>query len=362
LNEGEFNQRLRPLIVLMNRPAYRIVGNDIRAAIRAFDLMNVCYLGWLTVAVLMLASAYGASIGAQVFVALNLGLCISTARYFAYYPTLIDLGAYAVMTTAVYFVVTGRRVWAAIFTVLAVLSREFGPAIALLGIHRDLRTGRGLWRTLATFSPALVVAAVWRYIVAFHSPEEGALPLNDLAVLVGNLHFWSDVQFVAFFFYFAVTVFGGISMLLVARASQCLRFGMQEPEWFTYSIGFLVVAALGGPDIWRYLAFLLPVAVVCVAACEREWGPRRRIRLFLLATTGTLITQRPFEPISGDTYFNRWFPYVVAPGAAADDLERLWLFWGGIMLATVVGVWLLAAFDDALTGVTPAMSGSQQKQ
>ena len=356
LDEGEYNQRLRPLIVLLNRPVYWMLGDgaDADAAIRAFDLMNIVYIVWFSAAVLGLASAYGAGGDVQIFLALNLALCISTARYFAYYPTLIDLGAYAVMTTAVYFVVTGRRVAAGIWTTLAVLSREFAPAIALLGIHRDLRTGHGPVRALATYGPALALAAAWRSVVAFVLPPDGP-PLNDLDVLRANVALWFDPQYVAFFVYFSVTVFGGITLLLAARAGACLRMIKREPEWITFAAGFIVVGVLGGPDIWRYLAFLAPLAVVLLVECVRDAAPTPRRRLMLLATAGTMLTQRPFEPITIETYFVRWFPYYVISGSAPHgDVSDIWPFWGWMMLGAIVLLGLLIGLGQR--GIRPAQT------
>ena len=33
----------------------------------------------------------------------------------------------------------------------------------------------------------------------------------------------------------------------------------------------------------------------------------------------------------------------VIPSAPPDDLERLWLYWGRMMMATIIAVWLMAA-------------------
>ena len=42
-------------------------------------------------------------------------------------------------------------------------------------------------------------------------------------------------------------------------------------------------------------------------------------------------------------YFTHWFPYYVIPRAQPDDLERLWLYWGRMMMVSAAAIWLMAA-------------------
>lgn len=341
--EHSSNERLRPLVVLFNRPLYWLSDRSVPGAVDVFASMNVVYMAWLTVAVALLASEYGASHAARAFLAVNIALCVSTSKLFAYYPTLVDLGAYAVITTAVYAVVRRKPLAGPVLATMAALSREFGGAVALFGIHREIRLGRSPVRALAMYSPAIAAALLWRYAVS-RLPGFGLLSAGDFAQ---NLSLWRDVGFVAFFLYYAVTVFGGLSMVLMARPAQCTRLLRREPEWITFSVGIVAMAAVGNADIWRYLAYTLPVAVALLAACDAEWTNWHRLWMFSLGTLGTLVTQRPFELIQSPTYLSHWFPYYVIPSAPPDDLERLWLYWGWMMLVTGVLVWLMAAPDTA---------------
>ena len=333
------NERLRPLIVLFNRPLYLLSDRSTTGAIDAFASMNVVYMAWLSAAAMLLASAYGASLGAQLFLAFNLPLCVATSKYFAYYPTIVDLGAYAVIMTAMYAAVRRKAAPAGLLAVLAALSREFGLMVAVFGMHRELRLTRKPLRALAIYGPAVFAAFALRYIVSRY-PGFGLLKPSNFA---DNLQLWTDQTYIAFFIYFCATVFGGISMLIAARPAQCVRFVRCEPEWITFALPILGMAAVGSYDIWRYLAYVLPVAVVLVAACDTEWTNARRAWVFSIATVATILTQRPFERMQLTTYFSHWFPYYVIPSAPPDDLERLWLYWGRLMMFAALAIWLMAA-------------------
>ncbi|PYR77646.1 MAG: hypothetical protein DMF87_15755, partial [Acidobacteria bacterium] len=336
------NERLRPLVVAFDRPLYWLSDRSIPGAIDAFASMNVLYMAWLSVAVLLLASAYRASLAAQLFLAINLPLCVATSKFFAYYPTLVDLGAYAVIMTAMYAVAVARKpVLSGVLAVLAAVSREFGLMVAIFGIHRETRLTRQPLRALAIYAPAVIASFGLRYFVS-RLPGFGVLKPSDFR---DNLQFWSDQTFIAFFFYFCLTVFGGISILIAARPAQCVRFLRREPEWLTYVAPIVGMAAVGSYDQWRYLAYALPFVVVLLAACDVEWTMANRVWSFLIATVATLVTQRPFEQIAESTYFSHWFPYYVIPSAAPDDLERLWLYWGRLMMVAAISLWLIAAPD-----------------
>jgi hypothetical protein len=338
------NERLRPLVVLMNRPIYWLSDRSVAGAIDAFAAMNVVYMAWLTAAIVMLASAYGASDAARLFLTINVALCIATSKYFVYYPTLVDLGAYAVIMTAMYAAVRRQPVAAPILAVAAALAREFGLGVAIFGFIRELRIERSLKRATLMYAPAVAAAVAWR-IELSRLPGYGVLTLRNLDQNSMDLQ---SADFMVFYLYFCVTVFGGISMLLVARAAACIRFFRREPEWFVFAAPIVVIGTR--EDMWRYLAYALPCAVALVASCERHWTTARRIRLFTIATIGTVVTQRPFEAITTTTYFTHWFPIMVVPSAPPDDLERLWRYWGLMMLATGIFVWLMSAFDSDSAG------------
>lgn len=346
------NERLRPMIVLLDRPLFLLSDRSVAGALDAFAAMNVVYLAWLTVATVLLAGVYGASIGARVFLALNLPLCIATAKYFAYYPALIDLGAYAVIMTAVLAIVRGRPVAGPVLAVLAALSREFGIFVALFGMHREIRLRRNVGRAVLMYAPAMVASTAWRLLIS-RLPGDQLLRPGDFA---RNLQFWTDYNFVAFFLYYCATVFGGLSLLLVARAGSCLALFRREPEWIVFGAGIFALSAAGNADIWRYLAYLLPLAVALLGTCDAQWTGLRRVCVYSLAAVATLVTQRPFEAMTPDIYLTRWFPYYVIPSAAPDDLERFWSYWGWMMLATAVVAWMIAAFDSIALHDRPAVA------
>ena len=93
---------------------------------------------------------------------LNLFLSIAVAKYVAFYPVLIDAGAIALVTLAIYFLVTGPRAAAAVAILAAVLAREFAIATVAFGVVRDLRRRVPVWIIAATYAPALAVFFVWR--------------------------------------------------------------------------------------------------------------------------------------------------------------------------------------------------------
>jgi len=244
--------------------------------------------------------------------------------------------------TAMYAVAVARKpVLSGVLAVLAAVSREFGLMVAIFGIHRETRLTRQPLRALAIYAPAVIASFGLRYFVS-RLPGFGVLKPSDFR---DNLQFWSDQTFIAFFFYFCLTVFGGISILIAARPAQCVRFLRREPEWLTYVAPIVGMAAVGSYDQWRYLAYALPFVVVLLAACDAEWTMANRVWSFLIATVATLVTQRPFEQIAESTYFSHWFPYYVIPSAAPDDLERLWLYWGRLMMVAAISLWLIAAPD-----------------
>src|SRR5687768_11973855 len=109
LGEGTANMRLRPAIVLANRPAYWIL----REPVATFVFMNYIYLAVLVLALALLADRYGIGPAAKVYLIATVGVSIATAQMFAYYPALLDLGAYAVIALALYCIVRGWHLAAA---------------------------------------------------------------------------------------------------------------------------------------------------------------------------------------------------------------------------------------------------------
>ena len=330
---GSVFSRLRPLVVWLNQPAFALTGN----VVRAFDIMNVVYVGVLGLLLSVLMERYGAPWSARAIAIACVGLS-NGLRLPAYYPVLIDLGACVFITLAILLIVSGPRWAAAVACVAAVLAREFAPAVIMFGVHRDLRHG-ARWRTItATYLPASVVYLVLRIIVARISVTEG----NSLRVFLGNLVLWQDPMWIGLFTYFSVTYIGGLTLVTAADVSGVWRLLREEHEWASFVLPITIAAALVGPDVWRYLVALTPAALVFYARCASQWTRQERIALSITAVALTLWTQRPWEPMNLTRYFTEWFPYYAWRGTVPEDvpLTALWPDWGIRFL--VVGLSMVA--------------------
>jgi len=135
---------------------------------------------------------------------------------------------------------------------------------------------------------------------------------------------------------------------VMARCGVALRHCLREPEWAVYSALVLAAAAFGDADLWRYLAYLLPAAVVLFAVCAREGAlPRRHMVTAAIVCVATILTQRPFQPVDLSAYFLDWFPYYIRKGENLPFLTTvpsLWPVWGWRFLAVTGLLWLLAVF------------------
>ena len=151
----------------------------------------------------------------------------------------------------------------------AALAREFAIATIAFGVVRDLRRRVPVWVVASTYAPAIVV---WARLASCRratvDQRNGAEPLG-YSGLIGNLEYWRDPFFAALFVYFTLTVFGGVSLFVIARFGAALKQCLREPEWAVYSGLVLAVAAMGDADLWRYLAYLLPAAVVLFRGAAR---------------------------------------------------------------------------------------------
>lgn len=349
-DHGTVDTSLRPLVVVANRPAYRLT----RDPVTAFRLMNFLYIGVLCFAVCLLFDRYSSDIAAKILLVLNLFITIALAKYVAFYPVLIDAGALALVMLAIYFIVAGKRPLAAVAVAAAMLAREFAIATIAFGIVRDLRRRVPVWVIGATYAPAIVVWFAWRTMVVQRWARDGREPLGYSA-LIDNLEYWSDPFFVALFVYFTLTIFGGVSLLVLARFGTALKHCLREPEWAVYGGLVLVAAAMGDADLWRYLAYLLPPAVVLFALCVGHRPPQkpgwtskasmwRWIFAGALVCVATVVTQRPFQAIDIRAYFLDWFPYYIQQGenVPLPSLPALWPVWGWRFLMTAGLLWLLA--------------------
>ncbi|HVG54874.1 MAG TPA: hypothetical protein VM846_10610 [Vicinamibacterales bacterium] len=360
-DHGTVDTSLRPLVVVANRPVYRLT----RDPVTAFRLMNFLYIGVLCFAVCLLFDRYSSDVAAKVLLVLNLFVTIALAKYVAFYPVLIDAGALALVVLAIYFIVAGKRPLAAVAVAAAILAREFAIATIAFGVVRDLRRRVPVWVIAATYAPAIVVWFSWRTMVVQRWARDGREPLGYSA-LIDNLEYWKDPFFVALFVYFALTIFGGVSLLVLARFGTALRQCLREPEWAVYGGLVLVAAAMGDADLWRYLAYLLPAAVVLFAVCAGHAPPLtlrgagkasmwRWIVTGALVCVATIATQRPFQAMDVKAYFLDWFPYYIQQGenVPLPTLPALWPVWGWRFLMTTGLLWLLAvsapvSADDAV--------------
>jgi len=313
LDYGSEVTRTRPLLPLLTRIPYAL-GLGV---IPSFQVMNVIYAFTLYLFTALILDAYGAGTRVKALVIGNLALCIATSKMFAYYPVQIDLGALAVMTAAFYFVMTDRHAVAGAMGLLAVASREFGLVVVLCGLHRAFRRGR--WLSAAWYLPALVGVAVVRRLTY----SEGVLSAKDA---IANLSLWLQPAFPAAFLYFTVTVFGGISALLVLRPRLGSSQLQREPELATYLIVIAGLSALGSLDVWRYLVFALPVALVLIARYFDELSRPVDILMAAAMTFVTVMTQRPFQRMDQDLYFQDWFPLytIISPVPPQWDFLALW--------------------------------------
>ncbi len=343
-DKGSANTALRPLIVMLNTPAFLMTGN----AIAAFRAMNYAYVALLALGICLLFDRYSADAAAKTLLLVNVLLSIATLKYLTYYPVLIDAGAYAVITLALYAIVAGRRTLAALLCLAAVLSREFGIAVLVFGVVREIRMRVPVWKVALTYGPATVLFFGWRAVVAGQWAEAGrGGDILTLQRLVAHLQQWQEPMFSALFVYFLLTVFGGVSLFVAAKAGIVLRHLRREPEWVLFGGAILAASATGSNDMWRYLAYLVPAFVVLFAVAAREIGlPRRRIALAAIMCAATVLTQRPLQAMTVEGYFRDWFPYYVHVGNVPEEagMPELWPLWAWRFMMTVGLLWLLAAF------------------
>jgi hypothetical protein len=339
LEQGSEITRTRPLLPLLTRIPHAL-GLDV---IPSFQVMNAVYAFTLYLFCSLILGAYGASLPVRALVIGNLALSIATSRMFAFYPVQIDLGVLALVTAGFYFVMTDRHPLGGAIAIVAMASREFGLVIVLCGLHRTLRPdrpaspkptsaiGKGGWRAGGWYLPALAVGA----FVRWWTHSEGVLSSSDA---IANVTFLLQPAFVTAFAYFVVTVFGGISALLVLRPRWCANRLRREPELGSFLLVIAGLAALGNLDVWRYLMFALPVGLMLIAQCFEDLPPSVARVTAAAMTFVTVITQRPFQRMDQDLYFQDWFPlYSIIPGPPTRDLLTLW----GMRLIALVLILIL---------------------
>ena len=346
LDQGSEMTRTRPLLPLLTRIPHAF-GLDV---IPSFQVMNAVYAFTLYLFCSLILDAYGAGTPLRALVIGNLALSIATSRMFAFYPVQIDLGVLALVTAGFYFVVTDRHALAGAVALVAMASREFGLVVVLCGLHRAFRQA-GRWRDGAWYLPALGVGA----FVRWWTYSEGILSSSDA---LANLKFWLQPAFVTAFAYFTVTVLGGISALLVVRPRWCAARLRREPELASYLLVIAGLTAIGNLDVWRYLLFALPVGLVLIAQYFEGLPPSVARVTAAAMTFVTVITQRPFQRMDQDVYFQDWFPlYSIIPGPPTRDLLTLW---GMRLIALILILILLQLIQRSASG-KPAFAGGSDR-
>jgi hypothetical protein len=336
---GGPNTQLRPLVVWLARPAYTVTGSPAQA----FDITNYLFAGLLAFLFSLLMEWYGASSLAR-WIAI---VCVSLSNAYrlpAYYPVLIDLGGHAMMALAIWFIIAGPRWAAGAASIAAVLSREYAPVVLIFGVWRDRRLHVPLKTMLATYLPAALSYVVVRMVVDERTLAEG----NTLQTFIRNTGLWTGPLFPAFFVYFLLTIAGGVSLVIVAQPQRWWRGLREEPEWFGFALPIILVTALVGIDIWRYLTALTPLIVVLFARCSREWRERELLVLMSAVVVLTLATQMPFQGMDLTRYFTEWFPYYAWTDTAPGDVSRamLWPGWTWRFVAVSLALGALIVYAN----------------
>ena len=147
--DGTVATQTRPLLPFLTRLPY-YAGLDI---IPSFQVMNVVYAAALYFFLCLILDLYEVAAIYKAYFVVSVALCIATSKMFAFYPTLVDLGALAVLSASTYIVLT-RGGWAACAAaLLAVSAREFGVALAFFGFHREAPPGTELRSGTADVRP-----------------------------------------------------------------------------------------------------------------------------------------------------------------------------------------------------------------
>jgi hypothetical protein len=330
IRAGSGNTQARPLVVWAARVPYALGAG----VIKSFEMLNAvaAFTLYLFVALLLDREKVGVRLRAVIVV--NLALCIATSKMFGFYPVQVDLGALAVITAAFYFVYSGRRFAGAIGCVLAAASREFGITLVCFGIHRAVRQRR--WRDILLYLPAVATTVLVRVLV--RTPPSATAQQLSVTDAITNLQLWASPPFVAVFFYFAIVVFGGVSLLLLLRPAALGRSLRAQPELATFLLIVGGLSAAGSFDVWRYLVFALPAVVVLAGRATVGLDERSRLTLGVCMTVVTVLTQQPFALMDESSYFREWFPlYLVLQGSAVPGLAAEWLVRAAVLFLVIAG-------------------------
>lgn len=357
LREGRPYPQSRPLFLLVARIPYWL-GLDV---VQSFILLNYVYAFVLYLAAAALLDRSGAGPPIRLALVVNLALCIATSKMFAFYPVQVDFGALALVSVAFHLAGSDRPWLAGLACVLAATSREFAAAVALYGMHRSIRLGRGVVRTALIYLPTFVTLLLIRRWVALSHVQASAPGVLVVDDAIRNLSMLLSPSFVAAYVYFALTVFGGVSALLMVRANYVLRRLRAEPELATFLLVIGALAALGSSDIWRYLVFGGPAVLILAGG---YWRDRDRLyvsRLLIAITVFTVVTQRSFERMDTIRYFRDWFPLYPYSGQIDPiaDLVPVWAVRFAAVALMTVALYLIARTRDmplATSGRLPLVS------
>jgi len=301
-------------------------------------VMNFVYAAALYFFLCLILDFYEVAGIYKAYFVISVALCIATSKMFAFYPTLVDLGALAVLSASTYIVLRHGGWAACLAALLAVGAREFGVALAFFGFHREIRQGRGFVRALLTYAPAVVALFLIRHWASTTNLGDRDRVLLTAGDFVANLALWRDPPFVVFFVYFLITILGGITILLALKPAWFIRRLAETPELFTFGVLIVGATAVGNADIWRYLVFLLPIVAILFAAYVRDFHPGPVILTAALLLT--LVTQQPFTEMDMTHYFRDWFPGYVY--RTDDATPVFWTTWWVRIAVTCGGAVALA--------------------
>ena len=340
--------QLRPFFIFV---AEFVNYYTFRDPVATFKALNYVYAAVLAAALALLIRSAGGDRASTLMFVTNVSLTIAGAKMFAYNPVLIDLGAYAAITLAVYGIHEGRRSWAIAGCTVSTLSREFGVVTALYGVVRDWRQGQPLWKTASTYAlPVAAYVALHQFVVltiTLDGRQVGSLELVRRYATVWL--YWEHWLFAA---YFLCTVFGGVTLVLVAHARETMRALAREYELAALIVPLLALALLG-IDLWRYFAYLLPAVALLYASLGRSG----RLVPPVLATmsVATLVTQRPWQHMTEMTYFRDWFPSYELYEHPAADHSGLWEVWIARLVAAAALLLVMIALDRVARRVPAAL-------
>jgi hypothetical protein len=319
ITDGTVATQTRPLLPFLTRLPY-YAGLDI---IPSFQVMNFVYAAALYFFLCLIFDFYEVATIYKAYFVVSVALCIATSKMFAFYPTLVDLGALAVLSASTYIVLTQGGWAACLAALLAVTAREFAVALAFFGFHREVRQGRGVGRAFLTYAPAVVALFLIRQWASTTNLGDRDVALLTTGDFIANLALWRDAPFVLFFVYFLITILGGVTILLVLKPVWLARRMRETPELATFAVLIVGAAAVGNADIWRYLVFLLPVVAILFGVYVRDFHPGPVILTAALLLT--VVTQQPFTQMDMTHYFRDWFPGYVY---RTDDATAVfWSTW-----------------------------------